>query len=249
MGTQGMTEAIEPDPGRLDQYVRTKLRAAATAAMVVLPVGATLYIEYRVMILCIAMLLFPLIPFTFGVSARRQVGAGGALRVEVSALGLEVTLHRPTSAPPSPGYRDAQWPAAECNRYPLTAVLRAVIHTDALILVVKNGPGANAFRRYIVPGSPERVRVVADALRASGVTVIEEPTSSKVAQFVVTVVVGKVFGVVAGALVLGAVSNIVLAMMKGDGSFLRGLLFFGGALTALVARALLQRWFVPRAHD
>lgn len=236
--------AIAPSPTALETYILQKSRATKLTLLVVVPLAVTiLAIEYRVMILCVLLIIPVVIPWGLGRGARKQVEPGGAIGIDCEADGLAITIVRPARDDTS--YRTAP-KQNEVLRVPWASLPVAVVHPtapSALVVVVQEAPAK--FRRFIAPAPLEEVRAVASVLAGHGTKVSEEPGLAKLGGLFAAVVMWKVLGVVAFGCVAGALANIGLAAAGKGGSYLTGVLLLTGALAALTVAALLRQWFVP----
>jgi hypothetical protein len=71
--------------------------AAKVAALVVLPlIVAVLVVEYRAVIVCLVLAVFPAVPFSYALAARKQAGAGGAVGI---TYGVTVAIVRAPTQP------------------------------------------------------------------------------------------------------------------------------------------------------
>lgn len=187
-------------------------------SLVTVPIAvAILFSYYQAMLLAFIVLSAALFSAVAGWRARRQARIHGFLAAEAHPQGILI--------------RSAL--GEELRSYDENTRLTA--SSDAVALVFTRDKN---WEHLEIPGASDAVVAFVSTVRANGGTVSPRLGPAALIGLLLGVLTAKILGVVAGALALAGMANLILAALDRGGSYGVGLGLLGGALAGLTVAAL-----------
>jgi hypothetical protein len=222
---------LTADAAAYSAVVRRRWKTSALVALVCFAsAAAIIWFDYRLMVIAFVVAVPAVIPFIelfFFSRWAKDMGGAAEVRLEGKFLSLKQGVG-----------------------FDVQRLVNVRVQPDLLVFSERYAPGPKSVRGYLVPAAGEKAQALIASLEALGVKVVhEKATMVTLVAFVWGFIANLLLEIVAGVLMLGAVLTALKNLIDGKAPGWEAGAYFGGAVLALTAFLLIQRFAIAPAAD